>query len=182
VNDARSWPSRRSRRTLTNLPSRPGPRAAVGPAGPSRAVLDQGKLGSCTDNATTQLINIDYFAKSRRPGHYLTETDAVAIYELATHLDGIAGNTYPPNDDDSSGLGAAKAGVKLKYQMQNLRTNLRIAQSVCCNGFSTKWKWGDRQTKRERQYADRIVDAAGRHQGPEIPYDDAVLMPDTDPA
>lgn len=78
-------------------------------------VLDQGELGSCTGNATAQLINTDYFAKSRKAGGYLTEADAVQLYELATHLDGIPGNTYPPNDGGSSGLGAAKAGVKLNY-------------------------------------------------------------------
>ena len=77
-------------------------------------VLDQGQLGSCTGNATAQLINTDYFAASRTHG-YLTESDAVQIYELATRLDGISGNTYPPTDGGSSGLGAAKAGKKLGY-------------------------------------------------------------------
>jgi hypothetical protein len=77
-------------------------------------VLDQGELGSCTGNAAAQLINTDYF-KASRPHGYLTELDAVQLYELATHLDGIKGNTYPPIDGGSSGLGAAKAGVKLKY-------------------------------------------------------------------
>ena len=68
-------------------------------------VLDQGELGSCTGNATAQLINTDYFAKSRKSG-YLTENDAVAIYSAATKLDGIPHNTYPPIDGGSSGLGA----------------------------------------------------------------------------
>jgi hypothetical protein len=77
-------------------------------------VLDQGELGSCTGNATAQLINTDYFTKSR-PAGYLTERDAVQLYELATHLDGIPNNTYPPTDGGSSGLGAAKAGKKLGY-------------------------------------------------------------------
>lgn len=77
-------------------------------------VLDQQNLGSCTGNAAAQLINTDYFAKSR-PSGYLGEVDAVRIYALATRLDGIADNTYPPTDGGSSGLGAAKAGVRLKY-------------------------------------------------------------------
>lgn len=76
-------------------------------------VLDQGQLGSCTGNATAQLINTDAFAHSRK--HYLAEADAVQIYELATRLDGIPGNTYPPTDGGSSGLGAAKAGKNLGY-------------------------------------------------------------------
>jgi hypothetical protein len=78
-------------------------------------VLDQGDLGSCTGNATAQLINTDFFAKSRKSGAYLAEQDAVQIYELATRLDGIPGNTYPPTDGGSSGIGAAKAGVNLHY-------------------------------------------------------------------
>ena len=77
-------------------------------------VLDQGSLGSCTGNATAQLINTDFFASSR-PHGYLTEIDAVKIYSLATKLDGIPNNTYPPVDGGSSGLGAAKAGVQLGY-------------------------------------------------------------------
>jgi hypothetical protein len=77
-------------------------------------VLDQGQLGSCTGNATAQLINTDYFIKSRGAG-YLTENDAVQLYETATVLDGIPNNTYPPTDGGSTGLGAAKAGVKLGY-------------------------------------------------------------------
>lgn len=75
-------------------------------------VLDQGQIGSCTGNATAQLINTDAFAHCR--SHYLTEADAVKIYSLATHVDGLPG-TYPPDDSGSSGLGAAKAGVKLGY-------------------------------------------------------------------
>lgn len=77
-------------------------------------VLDQGDLGSCTGNATAQLINTDFFASSRKHG-FLTEADAVKIYSLATRLDDIPSNTYPPTDGGSSGLGAAKAGVRLGY-------------------------------------------------------------------
>ncbi|TDO18115.1 hypothetical protein EV580_1297 [Mycobacterium sp. BK086] len=84
-------------------------------------VLDQGDLGACTGNATAQLINTDFFEPSRStqrpalPSGFLTEADAVHIYSLATRLDGIASNTYPPTDEGSSGLGAAKAGKKLGY-------------------------------------------------------------------
>lgn len=77
-------------------------------------VLDQQATSSCTGNATAQLINCDAFAKSR-PHGFLDETDAVRIYSLATRLDGIPNNTYPPDDGGSSGLGAAKAGVRLGY-------------------------------------------------------------------
>ena len=77
-------------------------------------VLDQGHFGSCTGNATAQLVNTDFFATCR-PAGYLTEADAVKLYSLATKLDDIPNNTYPPLDEGSSGLGAAKAGVKLGY-------------------------------------------------------------------
>lgn len=77
-------------------------------------VLDQGDRGSCTGNATAQLINTDFFAKSRNHGQYLIESDALKIYELGTKLDDIPG-AYPPDDTGSSGLGVAKAGVKLGY-------------------------------------------------------------------
>lgn len=77
-------------------------------------VLDQGALGSCTGNATAQLVNTDPFAASRPKG-FLSEAAAVDIYSLATKLDGIPHNTYPPTDGGSSGLGAAKAGVRLGY-------------------------------------------------------------------
>ena len=77
-------------------------------------VIDQGQLGCCTGASTAQLINTDPFAHCRPKG-FLTQADAVSIYSLATHLDGIPGNTYPPTDGGSSGLGAAKAGVKLGY-------------------------------------------------------------------
>jgi hypothetical protein len=77
-------------------------------------VLDQGQLGSCTGNALAQCLNTDYFTTSRK-GRYLTETDAVELYSSATKLDGIPGNTYPPTDGGSSGLGVCKAGKKLGY-------------------------------------------------------------------
>lgn len=99
------------RSRLYQAPKAVAPRSVLW--GHHAPVLDQGELGSCTGNATAQLINTDYFKASRK--NYLTEADAVRIYELATHLDGIGGNTYPPNDEGSSGLGAAKAGTKLGY-------------------------------------------------------------------
>lgn len=40
--------------------------------------------------------------------HQTTETDAVGLYERATHLDRIPG-TYPPDDTGSSGLAVMKA-------------------------------------------------------------------------
>lgn len=76
-------------------------------------VLDQGQLGSCTGNATAQLINTDAFSAARKAG-YLNEQDALKIYELGTQLDNQPG-TYPPDDTGSSGIAVAKAGVRLGY-------------------------------------------------------------------
>lgn len=81
-------------------------------------VLDQGELGSCTGNALAQCLNADYFRptlKKVNKGQPLLEHDAVTFYSLATRLDGIAHNTYPPTDGGSSGLGVAKAGQRLGF-------------------------------------------------------------------
>lgn len=81
-------------------------------------VLDQGELGSCTGNALAQCLNADYFNPTLtkvNKGQPLLEHDAVTFYSLATHLDGIPDNTYPPTDGGSSGLGVAKAGKQLKF-------------------------------------------------------------------
>lgn len=77
-------------------------------------VLDQGELGSCTGNALAQLLNTTKFTASRPKRKYLDERSAVDLYSVATGLDDIQG-TYPPVDTGSSGLGVAKAGVRLGY-------------------------------------------------------------------
>ncbi|WP_329143417.1 hypothetical protein OIU91_05870 [Streptomyces sp. NBC_01456] len=90
-------------------------------------ILDQGQLGSCTGNAatgalatdsagrtatTTATISAAGAAASRglfTAGEYpLDEAFAVALYSLATILDGVTGQ-YPPTDTGSSGIGVAKA-------------------------------------------------------------------------
>lgn len=81
--------------------------------------FDQGQLGSCTGNAAVGLLGTDSAA---RPGLTsvtisdnvlpVDETLAVQVYSLATQLDSFQG-AYPPDDTGSSGLGAAKALVKL---------------------------------------------------------------------
>ncbi len=76
-------------------------------------VLDQGDIGACTGNALADCINTDPFAAAR-PNGYLTEPDALKLYELATQLDDTPG-TYPPDDTGSSGLAVCKAGVQLGY-------------------------------------------------------------------
>ena len=73
--------------------------------------FNQGDLGSCTGNATAGAINTEPFYLE---GRDLVESDAVAIYELASALDNIPG-AYPPDDTGSSGLAAAKAAVEKGY-------------------------------------------------------------------
>jgi hypothetical protein len=90
-------------------------------------ILDQGQLGSCTGNAGTGLLGTDSVSAKASAtvtitaagaaashglftagAHALDETFAVALYSLATLLDGIPGQ-YPPDDTGSSGIGVAKA-------------------------------------------------------------------------
>jgi hypothetical protein len=81
--------------------------------------FDQGSLGSCTGNAATGLLGTDFLGRTgltsvALDGQVLPvdEDLAVKVYSLATQLDEYDGQ-YPPTDTGSSGLGAAKALVKL---------------------------------------------------------------------
>lgn len=65
-------------------------------------IFDQQSLGSCTGNAAAGCMGTGPWT------HTTSETDAVSLYERATHLDRIAG-TYPPSDTGSSGLAVMKA-------------------------------------------------------------------------
>lgn len=79
--------------------------------------LDQGQLGSCTGNATAQWLNTDFATGARArtsASGFLTEEDALKIYEGATRLDHFPGQ-YPPEDTGSTGNAAAKAAVKLGW-------------------------------------------------------------------
>ncbi|MEE4546454.1 C1 family peptidase [Streptomyces sp. V4-01] len=90
-------------------------------------ILDQGQLGSCTGNAATGALGTDSAGRTAATSvtisvagaaashglfkagvHALDETFAVALYSLATILDGVSGQ-YPPTDTGSSGIGVAKA-------------------------------------------------------------------------
>ncbi len=103
------------------------------------AVLDQGHTSSCTGNAMAQALN-------SRPlhirGQHLTETDAAALYSLATQLDEFPG-TYPPNDNGSSGLGVAKAAQQLgKITAYTHAFGLDHALAALTNGpllLGTNW-------------------------------------------
>lgn len=83
-------------------------------------VLDQGNLGSCTGNAaegvagTGPVFQAIPPAVAARPDPVDGASDevrAVALYSLATQLDGIPGQ-YKPDDTGSTGVAVAKAMVK----------------------------------------------------------------------
>lgn len=69
---------------------------------------NQGNVGSCTGNAAAGALMCDPFWVE---GRNLTEADAVDIYSKATHIDGIPGEVYPPNDTGSSGPAVAQVLV-----------------------------------------------------------------------
>ena len=73
-------------------------------------ILDQGRIGSCTGNALEGALGS---APLHKPFERHTEQRAVALYSLATSLDGFQGD-YPPEDTGSSGLAVCKAAVQLK--------------------------------------------------------------------
>lgn len=82
-------------------------------------ILNQGNTEGCVGNACAQLMGTAFFApvlvamKHTLP--WLTETEALNIYSLATHADGLGQDFYPPNDDGTSAVGGAKALQQLGY-------------------------------------------------------------------
>ena len=86
----------------------------------SAPVLNQMNTEGCTGNAFAQFLNCDVNAplRTKLGKEWFTEGDALTIYGTATHLDGLhdpSTGFYPPDDDGSSGLGAAKACAQLGY-------------------------------------------------------------------
>jgi hypothetical protein len=78
------------------------------------AILDQGKLGSCTGNAGTGALGTQPLYKAAGKSVLPSVTDAVAaekfavtLYSDSTVVDGYPG-TYPPDDTGSSGLAICK--------------------------------------------------------------------------
>ena len=108
-------------------------RGGVGPL-PTEAVswpinepiLNQWNYQACVGNAFAQFLNTDFSRALRTKLNkgWFTEGDALSIYSLATHDDGLhqAGQFFPPNDDGSSGLGGAKACQSMGYLKAYLHT------------------------------------------------------------
>jgi hypothetical protein len=87
-------------------------------------IFDQRALGSCCGNAAAGLVGTDSAARTGLSTFLPPTGDAIPvdehlavnIYTLATRLDSIKG-AYPPDDTGSSGIGAAKALVKMGLAM-----------------------------------------------------------------
>lgn len=73
---------------------------------------NQGDIGDCTGNAECGLLMTEPFVVQ---GRNLVESDAVALYSLATHIDPIDGQSYPPDDTGSSGIDISKAAIQKGY-------------------------------------------------------------------
>lgn len=88
-------------------------------------VLNQGSTNGCVGNAFAQLLGTQMFAPVLSALHHkswLTETEALNIYHVATHADGLGADFYPPNDDGTSALGGAKALQQLGFIDRYLHT------------------------------------------------------------
>ena len=71
-------------------------------------VFQQGRLGSCTGNASVGALACDPLFDALPAGHpELDEDYAVDVYSAATVIDPFTG-TYPPEDTGSNGLSVAK--------------------------------------------------------------------------
>lgn len=83
----------------------------------SKPVLNQGNTSSCVGNTFSQFINTDFCASTRKKLdiEWVTETQALECYHLATITDGVSADIYPPADDGTSSLGGAKAAQQLGW-------------------------------------------------------------------
>jgi hypothetical protein len=129
-------------------------------------VLDQGELGSCTGNALAQLLNTTKFTASRPKRKYLDERSAVDLYSVATGLDDIDG-TYPPVDTGSSGLGVAKAGVRLGYlsAYQHAFGFVHFAEAIQLQPLIVGSNWYDAMFEPDvRGFVKPVGEIAGGHE------------------
>jgi len=89
-----------------------------------RWALDQGNIGSCTGNAMIGCVTTIPFTFT-----FLTETNALDTYELATKKDSFKG-TYPPTDTGSDGKSACAALVELGYAKSCFTTHFSLGQAA----------------------------------------------------
>lgn len=127
-------------------------------------ILDQGDVGSCTGNATVGALGTDPFYGTLSPTVQgaLNEALAQGIYSDAETIDGDG--PYPPNDNGSSGLSAAKAA--LKRGLINGYTHM--TSIAACHGaiqqrpFITGVNW---YTSMDSPTAEGIVEVSGTVRG-----------------
>jgi hypothetical protein len=147
-------------------------------------IFDQGDLGSCTGNAAAGLVGTDSQARAGLTSVTVDdevlpvdEDFAVRLYELATGLDEFDGQ-YPPTDTGSSGIGAAKALVKLGLATKyNHAFSLTALQSALQSGpvmAGTVWLNSMFDTDRDGYViVDRTSGEAGGHEYVISAYDAA---------
>jgi hypothetical protein len=78
-------------------------------------VLDQGDLGGCVGWTGADILNTEIFKPVRtrlNKGKFFQNADGKNFYHFSTIADSIPG-AFPPDDTGSSGLGLAKALLKL---------------------------------------------------------------------
>ena len=105
-------------------------------------ILDQGQLGSCTGNATVDVLMTEPIYRSTVQ---LDEASARQVYSQATHLDRYPG-AWPPTDTGSNGLSAAKAAKRLGY-VTSYRHAFGLAHTLAALALGpvmvgTKWLGG----------------------------------------
>lgn len=83
----------------------------------TKPVLNQGNTSSCVGNTFAQFMNTDFaaLARTKLGIEWVTETQALNVYHLATIADGVTSEIYPPADDGTSGLAGAKAAQQLGW-------------------------------------------------------------------
>ncbi len=81
-------------------------------------ITDQGQVGACVGFTCLDLMNNHVFAGNRLhatgSADLLPNAKGLDFYHEATVKDGFPGNTYPPHDGGSSGLGGAK-GLQVEH-------------------------------------------------------------------
>jgi hypothetical protein len=113
--------------------------------GDQAPILNQGNVGGCVGFTGADFLNTD-FAKQVRHAHnsdqFYGNDEGLTLYHDATVADNIKG-TYPPDDTGSSGLGLAKALVKLglikSYQHAFTWAHFQAAIAVQPVAVGTLW-------------------------------------------
>jgi hypothetical protein len=144
----------------------------------STPILNQGRVGSCTGNATVGVLGTTPFygslAADLAAGLKLDEAEALVVYSDAEKIDGGVG--YPPEDDGSSGLSAAKAAAGLGLIAGYLHiTSVAAAWTAIASGpfiVGTDW-WTGMDTPDASGLVHATGTVRGAHEYEAFEYDPA---------